>query len=66
MRNTEVLLLLGRKSSNWELGGREPYFLGCTSLKWSLLLAELEEGKEVADLSSKTRDSYQIFVDSLE
>lgn len=50
IRNTEVLLLLGRKWSDRELGKREPCVLGCNNLEWNLHLAKLEVGREIVAL----------------
>lgn len=35
MRNAEVLLLVGRKPSDWELGEKEPCVISCRSLECS-------------------------------
>lgn len=35
MRNAEVLLLMGRKPSDWELGEKEPCVISCRSLECS-------------------------------
>ena len=43
MRNTEVLFLLERKPSGWELGAEDPCVLDYNSLEWSLCLPELGE-----------------------